>query len=270
MSKNVFRAIMLEEMCRAMQELQTDSMDDEQALKTGNARTKGDKIRQDPLPTREKQKSDKTNSSLHLLKPYTKDKKMDTFEERNEQTIPTKDNFHIELGTNTSNINNAQLETIAKGGKVQTVVDQNVMQEMNELKEVYSTQDIPIKDKKMIERIQKDLLNERKRTEELEKKLESLTCSINCLKEDSEQKAACLKGALEMAEEQTKFAMDLVKRSKDQTDIIETDRNELLSEIAKLQQQMVEATHANTTLTQERDTLKNRLESLTEDEFKRY
>ncbi|XP_043252538.1 thyroid receptor-interacting protein 11-like [Colletes gigas] len=34
-------------------------------------------------------------------------------------------------------------------------------------------------------------------------------------------------------------------------------------------QQIVEATHANTTLTQERDTLKNRLESLTEDESKR-
>ncbi|XP_043252208.1 uncharacterized protein LOC122397237 [Colletes gigas] len=177
MSKNVFRAIMLEEMCRAMQErakciknslfveildlTETDSMDDEQALKTGNVRMKGDKIRQDPLPTKEKQKSDQTNSSLHLLKPYTKDKKMDTFEEKNEQTIPTKDNFHIELSTNTSNINNAQLEATAKGGKVQTVVDQNVMQEMNELKEVYSTQDIPIKDKKMFERIQK-VLQERK------------------------------------------------------------------------------------------------------------
>lgn len=65
--------------------------------------------------------------------------------------------------------------------------------------------------------------------------MKSLTCSLNCLKEDSEQKAACLRDALVTAEEQRKVAMDLVKQSKDQADLVKTDRDELLNEISELQ-----------------------------------
>ena len=96
-----------------------------------------------------------------------------------------------------------------------------------------------------------------------------MTCSLNCLKEDSEQRAACLKGALETAEEQTKFAMDLVKQSKNQSHLVKADRDELLNEITKLQQQISEVEHANKALTQERDKLKNKMESLSDDESKR-
>lgn len=62
-----------------------------------------------------------------------------------------------------------------------------------------------------------------------------MTCNINCLKEDSEQRAACLKDALQTAEEQRKIAMDLIKQSKIQMDSDKEDKTELLNEITKLQ-----------------------------------
>ncbi|XP_053983584.1 uncharacterized protein LOC128878931 [Hylaeus volcanicus] len=250
-----------------LNKVQTDLTDE----KTTNTYVKSNTISQDSLAIKENQsKSDQIDMSLQSFKSYVNDKQIDTFEEKNEQTIPTKDNFHAELSTNTSNINNAQHKTGSSKEKIQPVVDKDIMQNVNELKEVYSIKDIPVNEKKMLERIQKDLSNERKRTEELEKKLENLTCSMKCLQEDSEQKADCLKSALKTAEEQTKRAMDLAKRSSDQTDLVKSDRNELLKEITRLQQQIVEATQANTTLKLERDDLKNKLDSLTEDESKRY
>lgn len=55
------------------------------------------------------------------------------------------------------------------------------------------------------------------------------------MKEGSEQRAACLKDVLVTAEEQRNVAMDLVKQSKNQADLVKTDRDELLNEISKLQ-----------------------------------
>lgn len=96
-----------------------------------------------------------------------------------------------------------------------------------------------------------------------------MTCNINCLKEDSEQRAACLKDALQTAEEQRKIAMDLIKQSKIQMDSDKEDKTELLNEITKLQQQVVEITHKNNDLLQERDILMNKLKSFSEDESKK-
>ncbi|KAK1124750.1 hypothetical protein K0M31_006112 [Melipona bicolor] len=210
-------------------------------------------------------KSDQANSTS-FNKMYTQDKTIDTYEEKGEQTIPTKDNFRTESSVNSLGTNYVQNE-VAKQGKSQVETDENVSNELGKIDSI--VEDIYVKDEKIFERIQKDLLNEKRRTKELEKKLKSLTCSLNCLKEDSEQKAACLRDALVTAEEQRKVAMDLVKQSKDQADLVKADRNELLSEISKLQQQIVKITHKNADLLQEHDNLKKKLETLSEDESKR-
>lgn len=61
----------------------------------------------------------------------------------------------------TSNINNAQSETAANKRKIQTEADKDIIHNNNELREVYSIKDIPVKDKKMFERIQKVLLTKK-------------------------------------------------------------------------------------------------------------
>ncbi|XP_015437016.1 PREDICTED: spindle pole body component 110-like [Dufourea novaeangliae] len=186
---------------------------------------------------------------------YVNNGKIDTYEEKSKQTVPTKEeSFH----------------TVLSKEKVQIEEDTEVIQDSTDLKDAdYNIENVPIKDDRMFDRIQKDLLNERKRTRELEKKLKSLTCSINCLKEDSEQKALCLKSALQTAEEQTKLAMDLVKQSTAQADLVKTDKDELSSQISKLHKQIAELTNKNAALTEERDNLKQKLESLSEDETRR-
>ncbi|XP_076749062.1 uncharacterized protein LOC143422369 [Xylocopa sonorina] len=63
--------------------------------------------------------------------------------------------------------------------------------------------------------------------------------------------------------------MDLMKQSKDQTDLIKADRDVLLDEIARLKQQTTEVAHKNAALLQERDDLRNKLQSLSEDESER-
>ncbi|PBC32684.1 hypothetical protein APICC_05341 [Apis cerana cerana] len=198
-----------------------------------------------------KNKSDQITPQFYKVQ----DEIIDTFEEKSEQTVPTKDNTSITLNTD------IQTEIIE-----QEEIDEN---SVNELGEINNIVDVCAKDKKIFERIQKDLLSEKKQTEELEKKLKSLTCNINCLKEDSEQRAACLKDALQTAEEQRKIAMDLVKQSKIQRDSDKEDKTELLNEITKLQQQIVEITHKNNDLLQERDILMNKLKSFSEDESKK-
>lgn len=44
----------------------------------------------------------------------------------------------------------------------------------------------------------------------------------------------------------------------------------LMSNLISFQQQIIEVAHANTALTEERDKLKNKIESLSTDESKRY
>ncbi|XP_076648389.1 uncharacterized protein LOC143356519 [Halictus rubicundus] len=207
---------------------------------------------------------------VHKSTPLNEDyKKIDTHEEKGEQTIPTKEeNFHLKKSVIASIINNTELQTAPIKEKLY-VKETGVPQDINDLTDLdYDVESIPVKDDQ-IQRIQEDLLNERKRNEELEKKLESLTCSMNCLKEDSEQKAACLKNALTTAEEQAKVAMNLVKQSTNQVDLVKTDRNDLLSKISKLQQQVAEVSMKNAALTEERNNLKQKLDSLSEDESKR-
>ncbi|KZC14237.1 hypothetical protein WN55_06706 [Dufourea novaeangliae] len=191
-----------------------------------------------------------SNRSAH----YVNNGKIDTYEEKSKQTVPTKEeSFHAQASVNSLNTNNMIFKTVLSKEKVQIEEDTEVIQDSTDLKDADYN-------------IENDLLNERKRTRELEKKLKSLTCSINCLKEDSEQKALCLKSALQTAEEQTKLAMDLVKQSTAQADLVKTDKDELSSQISKLHKQIAELTNKNAALTEERDNLKQKLESLSEDE----
>ncbi|XP_026669433.1 putative golgin subfamily A member 6-like protein 3 [Ceratina calcarata] len=186
---------------------------------------------------------------------------MDTYEEKGEQTEPTRD--IVNNGSSIINVRHEQA-THHLGDELlgSLVVTYDGLSHN-------SIESICAKDKEIFEIIQKELIMEKKRCEELQMKLNNLTCSLDCLKEDSEQRAACLKGALETAEEQKNVAMDLVKRTKDQTDIIKEDREQLLSEIARLQRQISEIEDLNKNLLKERDDLTNRLQSLSEDESKR-
>lgn len=90
--------------------------------------------------------SDQVDLTSQFYKMYTQDKIIDTYEEKSEQTIPTKDNFHIEL-----NINEA-----AKQETFQIEIDESISNELGKIDSIIA--DICAKDKKIFERIQKVLL----------------------------------------------------------------------------------------------------------------
>ncbi|CAK9799320.1 hypothetical protein ANTQUA_LOCUS1976 [Anthophora quadrimaculata] len=281
---NVYKSVQLTE-------VQTDSRDDLHVSRSANVSMRNETVSQELQEPERQSKSDQVNLTSQFYKMYTDDKIIDTYEEKNEQTIPTKDTSHAELGVNGASMHSVQQQATEQkdssnaelgvnGASMHFVQQQATEQEKSHIEINKSTvdkmteinqdvEDICAEDKKIIDQLQKELLSEKKRIEELEKELQSLTCSLNCLKEDSEQRAACLQGALETAKEQTEVAMNLVKQRNEQADFTTADRNELSNEIAKLQQQVTKITHKNTVLLKERDSLKKKLQSLSEDESKK-
>ncbi|KOC62177.1 hypothetical protein WH47_03935 [Habropoda laboriosa] len=247
-------------------QLTKDSRDNLQVSKNANGSIKNETVSQKLQESEELSKSAQKNLTSQLYKVYTDDKIIDTYDEKMEQPIPTKDTFHTKLGVNNSNMNYVHQEAVRKE-KFRSEIDKSIVDEIGDID--LDAEDICAKDKKIFDKLQKELLSEKKRSKVLEMELESLTCSLNCLKEDNEQRAACLKGALETAKEQTKVAMNLVKQTNDQADLTTADRNELSNEIARLQEQVTEIARKNTVLLKERDNLKNKLQSLSEDESKR-
>ncbi|XP_024945669.1 early endosome antigen 1 isoform X2 [Cephus cinctus] len=130
--------------------------------------------------------------------------------------------------------------------------------------------------KRNFERLQKDLMNERKRTQELEEKLKIMTCSIECLKKEGEQRAACMREAMEKAEEQASLAarsrnvaMDLAKQSRDQTDIMKASKDELQKQVLTLRKEMDDVMCKNTQLKCECEELKCQLKAACENEVKK-
>ncbi|XP_076393145.1 uncharacterized protein LOC105663271 isoform X1 [Megachile rotundata] len=238
-------------------------------------------INQDHLQMQETaNKSNQINLNSQLYKTYVSDKVVNTHEEKSEQTIPTKDNFHMETSTNNSNVNIMQIAVLGKE-KSKVEAERDVTEETDKLQEIYSTietvqyRNLPsVNDKEIFERIQKDLLNEKTRNKELEKKLKALTCSLKCL--EDKQRAACLKDSVETMDQETQLA---VRESRARTNLIKgqqaielikgTREEELWNEIARLQQQTIEVAHANTVLSQERDSLRVQLQSFSEVEAKR-
>lgn len=104
-------------------------------------------------------KSNQINFNSQSFKTFVSDKVVDTYEEKNEQTIPTKDNSLTEASTNNSNGNIMQFEEPSKE-KAQIEVDTNLIQKNNGLKEFYyNPEDIYTEDRNYFERIQKVLLN---------------------------------------------------------------------------------------------------------------
>ncbi|XP_034175226.2 uncharacterized protein LOC117601961 [Osmia lignaria lignaria] len=253
-------------LCRDIKlaEVQTDLKDDIQVSKGSTVNTKNNTISQDHVQVPEKShKSNQISLNSQSFKTSVTDKVVDTYEEKNEQTIPTKDNSHTEASTNNSNGSIMQLEAPSKE-TAQTEVDRNFIEENNGLKEFYYNPEDIYRDINSFERIQKELLDERRRTVQLEKKLKSLTCNLKCLKE--EQRAACLRNAVETTDQEIEVA---VKESKAETDLVRNTEEQLLNEISRLQQQIIEVAHANTALSQERDHLKNKLQSYSEEETRR-
>lgn len=99
-------------------------------------------------------KSDQANLTS-FYKMYAQDKTIDTYEEKGEQTIPTKDNFRTESSVNSLGTNYVQNE-VAKQGKSSPVeMDENVSNELGKIDSI--VEDICVKDKKILERIQKVL-----------------------------------------------------------------------------------------------------------------
>lgn len=133
-----------------------DLHSDLKILKTANAKKKGDSVSQS--------KSDQVNLTSQSYK-NTVDKIIDTYEEKNEQTVPTRDNNHVEyndLTTQISNTNHAQTSStshvqqeVPSKEKLEHEVDGRVLKELGEF---YHSQDVCAKDKKVFERIEKVLL----------------------------------------------------------------------------------------------------------------
>lgn len=102
-------------------------------------------------------KSNQINLNPHSLKTYVSDKVVNTHEEKSEQTIPTKDNFHIETSTNNSNVNIMQTEVLIKQNS-QIKAERDITEENGNLKEIYSNIDsVPVNDIELFEGIQKVL-----------------------------------------------------------------------------------------------------------------
>ncbi|XP_076749040.1 uncharacterized protein LOC143422347 [Xylocopa sonorina] len=102
-------------------------------------------------------KSNQINLSSELYKMHTEDKILDTYEEKSEQTIPTKDYDHTELKTNSVSMINTQYE-VPKQRKSQTEINNNNNNRNETENTVYNIEDICIKDRKIFEGIQKVLL----------------------------------------------------------------------------------------------------------------
>ncbi|XP_068966317.1 putative leucine-rich repeat-containing protein DDB_G0290503 isoform X2 [Bombus flavifrons] len=125
-------------------------------------------------------KSDQVDLTSQFYKMYTQDKIIDTYEEKSEQTIPTKDNFRTELNINSLGSNYVQNEA-TKQETFQIEIDESISNELGKIDSII--EDICAKDKKIFERIQKqqiievahkntDLLQER---DNLKSKLQSLS-----------------------------------------------------------------------------------------------
>lgn len=99
-------------------------------------------------------KSDQVNLTSQVYKLHTQDKIIDTYEEKNEQTIPTKDNSRVKLSTNSLGTNHIQSEEI-KQKKSQIGIDKNVVNEVGEID--HFMENICIKDRKIFEIVQKVL-----------------------------------------------------------------------------------------------------------------
>lgn len=111
---------------------------------------------------------------------------------------------------------------------------------------------------------------EKKRNRELAEQLEKVNCSLQCLKSESEEQAACLKDALEKAKIETKLAsrsrnlaVDLAQQSKDQIDLVKASRDEVFS-------QMNVVNSHNSKLQCECDELRSKLREMSENEEKRF
>ncbi|XP_050471128.1 GRIP and coiled-coil domain-containing protein-like isoform X3 [Bombus huntii] len=125
-------------------------------------------------------KSDQVDLTSQFYKMCTQDKIIDTYEEKSEQTIPTKDNFRTELNINSLDSNYVQNEA-TKQETFQIEIDESISNELGKIDSII--EDICAKDKKIFERIQKqqvievahkntDLLQER---DNLKSKLQSLS-----------------------------------------------------------------------------------------------
>ncbi|XP_048510267.1 myosin-16-like [Athalia rosae] len=127
-----------------------------------------------------------------------------------------------------------------------------------------------------IDKLQQDLQHERTLRAQLAEQIKNLTCSMQCLKADGEQQAACLRDALSKAEEQVKLAvrsqnlaMDLAKQSRNHSDMIKASKSDLAAQmtVLKVKRQTI---CDNTKLACECKDLKYQLKSMSETEAKKF
>lgn len=130
--------------------VQADSKNNAQVSKSVSANMN---FNQSFVKVKEKQsKSEQVSLSSQSYKTHVNDKTMSMYEEKSEQTIPTRDNFNSEVSVKPSGIEDAQSVTIMSKEKINMEV--NDTQETRELEEI-NYENVPAKDKNTFEKIQK-------------------------------------------------------------------------------------------------------------------
>ncbi|XP_066585131.1 coiled-coil domain-containing protein 18-like [Prorops nasuta] len=124
-----------------------------------------------------------------------------------------------------------------------------------------------------LEESEQKLMDQRKYSKELEEKLKNLTCSLKCLQAEGDQQAACMREALNRAEEDTKLAtkmrdkaIDLAAESKNESIAIKTDNDRIQQEVSNLKKEINELQSKYTSLGCECDNLKSKLKKASENE----
>ncbi|KAI4502747.1 hypothetical protein M0802_001791 [Mischocyttarus mexicanus] len=115
--------------------------------------------------------------------------------------------------------------------------------------------------KRSLERIQKDLSNEKKQKKDLEEKLQSAKEHLIKLKKDSEEEISNLKDALKKAEEELVLA-------KNETNAVTEDRDKLLEAMSILKKEMNNVVDKNASLCCECQNLKFKLQTASECEMR--